>query len=73
MNSIVIGEGIGNLLSCIFPRASLDFSWDLWNRVSGFNAGLWSGKSLFGDAGGDQKKVFFRAYCYLVLSFGLNE
>lgn len=72
-NSIVIGNKMGNLLSCIFPGPSLDFSWDLWKRVKGFNWGL-VGKKLicacFRETGWDQKKPFLGP---TVLSFGLNE
>lgn len=50
---------MGNLLSCIFLRVSLDFSWDLWRRVTGFTGGLvWKRLILacFRDTGWDQKK-----------------
>ena len=59
MNQTVTGKEIGNLLSMYIPQGFLDFSWDLWRRVTGFNGGLvWKRLILAGfrDTGQDQKK-----------------
>lgn len=72
-NSLSIDHEIGNLLSCIFLRPPLDFSWDLWKRVKGFKRMTGQEKAHTSVYQRDRMGPEEAFLGPSVLSFGLNE